>query len=384
MMKKYLLLTFLFIGFYAQAQEKINLVLNVFNEFTNDNISFADIKMINNTTNQRVFKKTNFNGNISIDLFPNMSYKLTVTSVSDSNIVVFKEKSLDFDTKGIQAGTNIEYNVKLRPVFQKGGLQFIQDLQFNIFKYTLNKENEIILENVLELLQKHPEINLEVNAYAACNLSEDDANSVSVERAKAVVFYLTGKGIDYQRIKAAAWGKEQSITKCTCKPQKPKDKECSKRELLAESPLIGNTNWEPFAFKFEPKQTHTHITFEAFYKTPVLFPYNGNILVDNASEIVPMPCDEEPILAKMPEVQVTNPANGTPETINTDRFTVNAMVENIDKKSDIKFKLNGKASLQTEYKFLNSFCRFNALVNTRYKGHADTVFARIDAIDSTR
>ena len=103
MMKKYLLLTFLFIGFYAQAQEKINLVLNVFNEFTNDNISFADIKMINNTTNQRVFKKTNFNGNISIDLFPNMSYKLTVTSVSDSNIVVFKEKSLDFDTKGIQA-----------------------------------------------------------------------------------------------------------------------------------------------------------------------------------------------------------------------------------------------------------------------------------------
>ncbi|MGB0886265.1 MAG: OmpA family protein [Chitinophagales bacterium] len=235
MMKKYLLLTFLFIGFYAQAQEKINLVLNVFNEFTNDNISFADIKMINNTTNQRVFKKTNFNGNISIDLFPNMSYKLTVTSVSDSNIVVFKEKSLDFDTKGIQAGTNIEYNVKLRPVFQKGGLQFIQDLQFNIFKYTLNKENEIILENVLELLQKHPEINLEVNAYAACNLSEDDANSVSVERAKAVVFYLTGKGIDYQRIKAAAWGKEQSITKCTCKPQKPKDKECSKRELLKNS-----------------------------------------------------------------------------------------------------------------------------------------------------
>lgn len=122
------------------------------------------------------------------------------------------------------------------------------------------------------------------------------------------------------------------------------DGHCSKKELLAESSLIRNTDWEPFAFKFEPKQTHSHITFEAFYKTPLLFPYNGNILVDNASEIVPMPCDEEPILAKMPEVEVTNLDNRRPKTINTDRFTVDAMVQNVEKKSDIKFKLNGKPS----------------------------------------
>ncbi len=120
------------------------------------------------------------------------------------------------------------------------------------------------------------------------------------------------------------------------------DGHCSKKELLAESKLIKNTDWESYAFKFEPKQTHTHITFEAFYKTPVLFPYNGNVLVDNASEIAPMPCDEEPIVAKMPEVEVTNVEGGRPQTINVDRFTVAAKVKNIDKKSDIKFKLNGR------------------------------------------
>lgn len=235
MIKKIIVLVFLIVGISAQAQEKINLVLNVFNEFTNENISFADILMINNTTNQKVVKKTNFDGNITIDLYPNMSYKLMVTSVSDSNIVIFKEKSLDFETKGIQPGSNLEYNVKLRPVFQKGGLQFIQDLEFDIFNYTLSKQNEVILENVYELLEKHPEISLEVNGYSACNLTEDDANKVSVERAKAVVFYLTGKGIDYKRIKAAAWGKEQSITKCTCQPEKRKDKPCSKRDHLKNS-----------------------------------------------------------------------------------------------------------------------------------------------------
>lgn len=121
------------------------------------------------------------------------------------------------------------------------------------------------------------------------------------------------------------------------------DGHCSKRERLAESPLIANTTWQPFAFKFEPKQTHTHITLEAFYKTPILFPYNGNILVDNASEIVPMPCDEEPLLAEMPEVEMINPT-GRPKTISEDRFTVKAAIKNIKKSANIVFKINGKDS----------------------------------------
>ncbi|MEM1119610.1 MAG: OmpA family protein [Bacteroidota bacterium] len=120
------------------------------------------------------------------------------------------------------------------------------------------------------------------------------------------------------------------------------DGHCSKKELLAESPLVKNTTWQPYAFKFEPKQTHSHITLEAFYETPVLFPYNGNVLVDNASDIVPMPCDEEPIIAKMPEVQVLNPAGNQPKTINTNRYTVAATVKNIDKKSALRFILNGQ------------------------------------------
>ena len=75
------------------------------------------------------------------------------------------------------------------------------------------------------------------------------------------------------------------------------DKYCSKKELLAVSDLVINHNWKENPFKFEPEQQHTHITFEAFYKTPILFPYNGNVLIDNASPIVPMMCKEEDLLA---------------------------------------------------------------------------------------
>ena len=68
---------------------------------------------------------------------------------------------------------------------------------------------------------------------------------------------------------------------------------CNKVELLAESALIVNTRWLTYNFRFEPKKAHTYIVLEAFYKTPTPFPYNGNVLLDNASAIIPVPCDVE-------------------------------------------------------------------------------------------
>ena len=64
------------------------------------------------------------------------------------------------------------------------------------------------------------------------------------------------------------------------------DDTCKKNERLAESELVTSSNWSQFDFTFEPSQTHTYILFEVFYKTPTLFPYNGNIIVDNASPIL--------------------------------------------------------------------------------------------------
>ena len=67
---------------------------------------------------------------------------------------------------------------------------------------------------------------------------------------------------------------------------------CSKKELLGETSLVTNTRWIEYAFEFNPKQNHEFILLEAFYNTPTLFPYNGNLLLDNATDIKPVPCDE--------------------------------------------------------------------------------------------
>lgn len=98
---------------------------------------------------------------------------------------------------------------------------------------------------------------------------------------------------------------------------------CNKKELLAETSVVNNTRWLKFDFRFEPKASHTYIVLEAFYNTPVLFPYNGNILVDNASPIMMIPCEDETAIAAetpkpAPVVKPETPTTpDTPTTPNT-------------------------------------------------------------------
>lgn len=68
---------------------------------------------------------------------------------------------------------------------------------------------------------------------------------------------------------------------------------CLRSEVLAESPTIDNTVWQRYDFQLHPTMDYEYILIEAFYKTPALVVYNGNVLVDGASEIVRIECPEE-------------------------------------------------------------------------------------------
>jgi outer membrane protein OmpA-like peptidoglycan-associated protein len=87
---------------------------------------------------------------------------------------------------------------------------------------------------------------------------------------------------------------------------------CDRRELLYETPLITTTRWLTYTFRISPKNgSYAYIMIEAFFKTPTLFPYNGNILMDNASAIKLIECNmkmPEPTPTTQPVAAVTKPA----------------------------------------------------------------------------
>jgi outer membrane protein OmpA-like peptidoglycan-associated protein len=71
---------------------------------------------------------------------------------------------------------------------------------------------------------------------------------------------------------------------------------CDKREMLYETPLITTTRWLTYTFRINPKKgDYNYLLIEAYFKTPTLFPYNGNILLDNASVIKQIDCNMKPM-----------------------------------------------------------------------------------------
>ena len=60
---------------------------------------------------------------------------------------------------------------------------------------------------------------------------------------------------------------------------------CEKLQLLDETERINNSRWQEYTFELKPKEDINFIALEAYYVTPTPFAYNGNMLLDNCSEI---------------------------------------------------------------------------------------------------
>jgi outer membrane protein OmpA-like peptidoglycan-associated protein len=110
---------------------------------------------------------------------------------------------------------------------------------------------------------------------------------------------------------------------------------CTKDEMLGETEPVAAGSWTKMNFKFTPKSNHTHFMIESFYKTPTVFPYNGNIMIDNASDIAPEEKDK-PIAAVKPPPVKPKPAAPKPIAKPKVEPTTPSLASNNDKPHDPK------------------------------------------------
>lgn len=62
-------------------------------------------------------------------------------------------------------------------------------------------------------------------------------------------------------------------------------------QLLAASEPILNLDWMKYDCQFKARYNIYNIRMEAYFNSAKLFPYNGNILLDNASDFYEIDCD---------------------------------------------------------------------------------------------
>lgn len=101
-------------------------------------------------------------------------------------------------------------DVPMKPI-KSGEKAILRNIFFDTDKFTLKEESRFELEKLLKLLQDNPALKIQISGHTD-NVGTPEYNRVlSENRAKAVVSFLTGKGIDVGRLTAKGFGETQPL-----------------------------------------------------------------------------------------------------------------------------------------------------------------------------
>jgi outer membrane protein OmpA-like peptidoglycan-associated protein len=87
----------------------------------------------------------------------------------------------------------------------------LRNIQFETAKWTLLDESFENLDSLVDLMNKFPEMRVEISGHTDNKGNKKDNETLSLNRANAVVQFLIDNGIDEGRLKSKGYGQEQPI-----------------------------------------------------------------------------------------------------------------------------------------------------------------------------
>jgi outer membrane protein OmpA-like peptidoglycan-associated protein len=123
---------------------------------------------------------------------------------------LFQSQNVDIPKKAEAQHVEIMKNIKLEHI-QKGVKMTLNNIFFDKNKAALRKQSMLEMETVYKLLKSSPDLIIEVSGHTD-NAGNDATNKkLSLDRAKAVVTYLTKKGISVRQLVAKGYGSSQPV-----------------------------------------------------------------------------------------------------------------------------------------------------------------------------
>ena len=97
------------------------------------------------------------------------------------------------------------------PSYAVGDVVVLNDLYFDFDKSVILQQSYQTLKQLLDLLNRYPKMRIEIQGHTDSKGSASYNRRLSERRAKAVVDYLTGKGVNPRRLQYKGYGDTQPI-----------------------------------------------------------------------------------------------------------------------------------------------------------------------------
>ncbi|MPW45852.1 OmpA family protein [Acinetobacter guerrae] len=180
------------------AQEKLDAILNLVKEVPNASIEWVGDQLTVNAPDANALKGL-------IEKIKALAPELNVVSAAPLNVEQSVNNSIDAST---QALTGLNESSSPEQIVRALNMQIIN---FASGSATIPDANKAVLDQAAALLQKVPNLALNVEGYTDSTGNADANKTLSQKRAQAVVDYLTGKGVNSSSLKAVGYGSENPV-----------------------------------------------------------------------------------------------------------------------------------------------------------------------------
>ncbi|WP_151982326.1 OmpA family protein [Acinetobacter guerrae] len=180
------------------AQEKLDAILNLVKDVPNASIEWVGDQLTVNAPDTNALKGL-------IEKIKALAPELNVVSAAPLNVEQSVNNSIDAST---QALTGLNESSSPEQIVRALNMQIIN---FASGSATIPDANKAVLDQAAGLLQKVPNLALNVEGYTDSTGNADANKTLSQKRAQAVVDYLTGKGVNSSSLKAVGYGSENPV-----------------------------------------------------------------------------------------------------------------------------------------------------------------------------
>ncbi len=104
-----------------------------------------------------------------------------------------------------------QIDIPLQPIEANASI-ILKNIFFDVNKFDLKPASQIELDDLIKLLRENPLVTVQINGYTDNVGKPADNLLLSENRAKAVVNYLTSKGIDPKRMSYKGYGEAQPVS----------------------------------------------------------------------------------------------------------------------------------------------------------------------------
>lgn len=162
--------------------------------------------LFRSTKNGRVLTGvSNAAGKFTLQLPPGDNYIISVKSLTDTT----KYSQINVPALGEDEYFSEPFGVNIK--FEPARSYRLDNVHFDTDKATLRPDSYTELKELLDYLQRHDEVNIEIAGHTDNSGTDAHNLKLSQDRANTIRAYLTGKGIKAGRVTAKGYGASQPV-----------------------------------------------------------------------------------------------------------------------------------------------------------------------------